>query len=228
MTQFLVAMGLFLALHSVPAVPAIRQSLVAHLGRRLYLLVYSLVSLASLAWVFISAFALDYVEVWPQAAWHAWIALVVTPLGMFLLIAGLISPNPASISFRQGNAGTGAIVTVTRHPVLWGFLFWSVSHVLANGDLRSLMLFGMLGLFAGLGIVTTERRSRRRLGPAWTDLAATTSILPFAAIISRRARADLDLPMIVALLTTIAIATWLLFGGHAAVFGADPLGLASS
>lgn len=228
MTQFLFAMGLFLALHSVPAVPAIRQTLVSRLGRRPYLLVYSLVSLASLGWVFSSALALDYVELWSPAPWQAWIALVVTPLALFLLIAGLISPNPASISFRQGNAQPGAIVAITRHPVLWGFLLWSASHVLANGDLRSLMLFGMLGLFAGLGIVMTERRSRRRLGPEWPGLAATTSILPFAAIASGRTRARLDLPMLIALVATLLITTWLLWGGHAALFGADPLALAAS
>ena len=83
-------MTLFLALHSVPAVPAIRQSLVSRLGRRLYLLVYSLTSLASLAWVFYAAFALDYVELWPPAAWQTWIALVLSSVALFVLVAGLL------------------------------------------------------------------------------------------------------------------------------------------
>lgn len=228
MTQFLAAMGLFLALHSVPAIPAIRQTLVARLGRGLYLALYSLASLASLTWVFYAALALDHVELWPAAAWRAWIALILSPVALFLLVAGLISPNPGSITFRRGETQPGAIVAITRHPVLWGFILWSGSHVLANGDLRSLMLFGVLGLFAVMGIVMTERRSQRRLGPAWSEIVAATSVLPFAAVASGRARLRLDTPTLVALLAAIVTTTWLLWGAHAALFGADPLVLAAS
>lgn len=228
MTQFLAAMGLFLALHSVPAIPAIRQTLVSRLGRGLYLALYSLASLASLTWVFYAALALDHVELWPPAAWQAWVAMMLSPVALFLLVAGLISPNPGSITFRRGETQPGAIVAITRHPALWGFILWSGSHVLANGDLRSLMLFGVLGLFAILGIVMTERRSRRRLGPAWSELADTTAILPLAAILAGRARLRFDTPMLVALLVATLITLVLLLGGHAALFGADPLVLAAS
>ncbi|MCP8884484.1 NnrU family protein [Devosia sp. XJ19-1] len=227
MTQFLAAMGLFLALHSVPAIPAIRQRLIDRLGRRVYLALYSLASIISLGWVFQAALALDYVELWPPAPWQAWIALILAPLALVLLVAGLISPNPMSISFRRGDAKPGAIVAVTRHPVLWGFILWSGSHVIANGDLRSLMLFGSLGLFAALGMAMTERRSRRRLGVAWSNLAATTSVLPLAAILSGRARPGFDALMLTALLATALITAWLLWGGHAALFSADPLALAA-
>ena len=228
MPQFLAAMGLFLALHSVPAIPSIRQILVTRLGRGLYLALYSLASLASLTWVFYAAFNLDYVEIWPPAAWQAWIALVLTPVALFHLVAGLCCPSPGSSTFRNGESVSGAIVAITRHPVLWGFILWAGGHVVANGDMRGLMLFGALGLFAALGILMVERRGRRRLGVAWSDMAATTSILPFAAILSGRARLRFDGPMLGALLAAALATIWLLWGGHAALFGADPLALAAS
>jgi uncharacterized membrane protein len=228
LTQFLVALGLFLALHSVPALPTIRGHLVDRLGRRLYLACYSLVSLASLAWVFHAALALDHVELWPSAPWQAWAAIILSPPALFLLAAGLISSNPGSITFRRGETPPGAIVAITRHPVLWGFIFWASGHVIANGDLRSLLLFGTLGLFAALGIAMTERRSRRRLGPGWQEFAATTSIVPLAAIMSGRARLQLDAPMVIGCLAAALITAWLLLGGHSALFGADPLILAMS
>ena len=228
MPQFLAAMGLFLALHSVPAIPSIRQILVSRLGRRLYLALYSLASLASLTWVFYAAFNLDYVEIWPPAAWQAWIALILTPVALFLLVAGLCSPNPASITFRQGEAPPGAIVAITRHPVLWGFILWSGSHVAANGDVRGLMLFGALGVFAALGILMAERRGRRRLGEAWSGLASKTSVLPLAAIASGRTGFRIDIPMLVAVLVATLATVALLWGGHAALFGADPLIRATS
>ncbi len=228
MPQFLAAMALFLALHSVPAIPSIRQILVTRLGGGLYLALYSLASLTSLTWVFYAAFNLDYVEVWPPAAWQAWIALILSPVALFLLVAGLFSPNPVSITLRMGEASPGTIVAVTRHPVLWGFVLWSGSHVVANGDMRGLMLFGALGLFAALGILMAERRGRRRLGEAWSGLAATTSVLPLAAIASGRARFRVDIPMLAAVLVATLVSVALLWGGHASLFGADPLALAAS
>ncbi|MBJ3783144.1 NnrU family protein [Devosia sediminis] len=228
MIQFLLAVALFLALHSVPAIPAIRQRLVERLGRRLYLILYSLASILSLVWVFHAAFALDYVELWPPAPWQAWLTLALVPIALFLLIAGLLSPNPLSVSFRRGEATPGAVVSITRHPVLWGFILWAFGHVIANGDLRSLMLFGTLGLFAGLGIMMTEKRNRRRLGEEWDRAVAGTSILPFVAIATGRARLGVDRTMLLSLVLALIITVWLLMGGHAALFSADPLALAAS
>lgn len=228
MIQFILAFALFLALHSIPAIPAIRQRLVAALGRRTYLILYSLASIASLAWVFHAALALDYVEIWPPAAWQAWITLLLVPVALFLLIAGLVSPNPLSISFRRGQDRPGAIVSVTRHPVLWGFILWAFGHVIANGDLRSLMLFGTLGLFALLGIWMTDRRNRRRLGPQWEIRAGATSILPFAAILAGKTRFRIDHAFVLSLAAAALVTLWLLLGGHAGLFSADPLVMAAS
>jgi uncharacterized membrane protein len=225
--QLFLALVVFVALHSVPALPALRARLIGLLGRRLYLIAYSLVSLASLAWVFYAALRVDYIPLWDPAPWQAWVTLVLTPIGLFLLLAGLFTPNPLSISVRRADTAPGGIVAVTRHPELWGFMLWAASHVVPNGDVRSLVLFGALLLFALAGIPLTDRRARKRLGDDWPALAARTSILPFAAIISRRAHFRLDGPMLAALLLTALIAAWFLTGGHALLFGADPLALAT-
>ena len=225
MTQFLLALALFLALHSVPAIPTIRQGLIDRLGRRAYLAAYSLASLAALAWVFHAAFGLDYVELWPPAAWQAYFPIILTPIAFFLLIAGLISPNPLSVSFRRGAARPGAITAITRHPVLWGFLLWALGHFIANGDLRSLILFGVFALFSLFGIVMAERRVRKNADKALNDLRNSTSIIPFAAIVQRRSRFAIDMPMIAALVLAAALTAWMLLGGHAALFGVDPLAM---
>jgi uncharacterized membrane protein len=225
---FILAFAVFLALHSIPAIPGIRQRLVAILGRKLYLATYSLISIAALAWVFHAAFALDYLELWAPAAWQAWVAIASVPVALFLLVAGLISPNPLSISFRRGEEKAGAIVAVTRHPVLWGFVLWAFGHLVVNGDLRSVMLFGALGIFAVIGMVMTERRNRRRLGASWSADTKSSSVLPFAAIIRGRAALSFDRPMVIGMVASALITIWLLAGGHASLFSADPLALASS
>lgn len=221
MTQLLAALAAFVALHSVPALPALRARLIARLGRGPYLAFYSLASLLSLAWVFHAALAMDTVLLWGTAPWQGHLTLVAAPLGLFLVIAGLISPNPASITLRRG-ARPGAIVAVSRHPVLWGFLAWALGHLAPNGDLGSLVLFGGLALFSAAGLAVLDRRARRRLGSDWPGFAAATSVLPFAAALGGRTRLSLDRPLLLAAALT-ALATWaLLAGGHAALFGADP------
>lgn len=227
MVQFLLAFGAFLLMHSVPAVPAVRQRLVRLLGRRAYLALYSLVSILLLVWVFHAALAMDYIPLWEPAAWQAWVTIVAAPVGIFLVLAGLLSRNPLSVSARAGDR-TGAIVAVTRHPVLWGFCFWSAGHIIPNGDLRALVLFGGFTVFALAGLFLLERRARKRLGDDWQAKAAATSILPFAAILSGRARLSVDGAMAVSAALTAALTWWLLAGGHGVLFNADPLSLALS
>ena len=56
MTSLLLALAAFILLHSVPAIRPLRASLVSTFGRRTYLIGYSVVSLATLLWVFQAAF----------------------------------------------------------------------------------------------------------------------------------------------------------------------------
>jgi uncharacterized membrane protein len=225
--QFIAALLTFLALHIIPAIPGLRGRVVAAIGRRTYLIVYSLVSILALAWLFHAALRLDFIALWQPAAWQAWVTVALTPIGFFLLVAGLLSPNPASISLRNPELPAGAISTITRHPVLWGFALWAGSHLVPNGDLRSLLLFGALFAFAVLGMVTTDRRARRRLGDQWPTIARTTSILPFGAVLTGRARLRVDGALVAAAMASALLTAWLLLGGHAMLFGADPLAMAA-
>ncbi|MCM2403884.1 NnrU family protein [Rhizobium sp. S153] len=222
MSQLFMALAAFLALHSIPALPPVRAGAIALLGRRTYLGLYSLVSVVVLAWLFHAALNTDYIELWAPADWQAILTLVLAPLGVLLVTAGLLSTNPFSISFRHGDE-PGAIVEITRHPVQWGFTLWSLGHLVVNGDLRSLVLFGGLGLFSVAGLFILDRRARRRIGPGWPALAARYPMTPLAGLFKGKARLRIDAPLALSLAITAAITIWLLMGGHAALFGADPI-----
>ncbi|MBP1844199.1 putative membrane protein [Rhizobium petrolearium] len=222
MPEFLLAFTAFIALHSIPAVPRIRGTLIEWMGHGSYIAAYSVVSTAALAWLFLSALSLDYVEVWQPEPWQAWCTLLLSPIGLFLVLAGLFSRNPFSISFRK-KGEPDAIVAVTRHPVLWGFLCWSIGHIPPNGDLRSLLLFGGFAVFSAGGFLMLERRARRASEATWPVASSQSSVIPFAAAIKGRTRLRIDRPMAVAILFTVVLVFWLLAGGHAALMGADPL-----
>lgn len=222
MSQLFLSLIAFLLLHSIPALPPVRTGIIATIGRRTYLALYSIISTLLLAWVFHAALNTPYVELWEPAGSHAMVTLVLAPLGMFLVLAGLFSPNPASITFRHGGR-PGAVVAITRHPVLWGFLLWSGGHLLANGDLRSLILFGGLGLFSAAGFLMLDKRAKRRMNDGWPIFRHAHPLLPLAIIATRKNHLRIDAPMALAFALTAGLTLWLLFGGHVLLFGADPL-----
>ncbi|WP_349369272.1 NnrU family protein [Salinarimonas sp.] len=210
MLEFAAALLVFLLAHSLPARLGLKDRLVARVGRGPYLAGYSILSVALLAWLVDAARRAPVVPLWYPAPWQAWIPLLAMPVAAVLLVAGLVQPNPLSITLRAGET-PGAIVRLTRHPVLWGFLVWALSHVPPNGDLVSLVLFGGMAAFAALGMPLLDRRARLRLGDArWRALAkpgvtgAGWSGLALAA------------------LAALALYAWFLVHGHAWLIGVDP------
>ena len=224
MTMFLAAFALFVALHSIPAIPIIRSGLIRHVGRAVYFVGYSTVSTLALIWVFSSALAMDYIPLWDLRPWNAAVTFMLAPLGIFLVISGLLSANPLSITLNSSPM-LGSVTRITRHPVLLGFAAWAAGHIAANGDLRSLLLFGGFAAFSLGTIPMTEKRAKRRLGCAWANLAEHTSVWPLAAYFKGE-QSTIDMPLLLAVLATAALTVWLLFsGGHASMFGADPIAI---
>jgi uncharacterized membrane protein len=62
--------------------------------------------------------------------------------------------------------GASRIRQWIRHPMLTGVLVWAVGHLLANGDSKSLILFGGLGLWALISIITISRNEGAWVKPA--------------------------------------------------------------
>ncbi|MHB2168691.1 NnrU family protein [Alsobacter sp. R-9] len=222
MTGFLLALLVFVVAHLVPAAPPVRSSLVALMGRGPYIVVYSAISLALLAWVVVEARRADVVMLWEPAAWQWVLAFVLMPAAAVLLVCGLWQPNPLSVSIRRGDE-PGPVVAITRHPVLWGFLLWSLAHIPANGRLVSVILFGTMGLLSALGMPWLDRKARRRLGDArWSQLAEGTSVVPFAALLSGRGRAAGLSGLIAPVLVALILAAWFAVQGHAWLIGPNP------
>ncbi|CAK0766055.1 NnrU family protein [uncultured Gammaproteobacteria bacterium] len=190
--EFWLALALFLAAHSIPAAPGLRRWLVAVLGERLYLGLYSLLSLALLVWLIAAAVKAPVVPLWPVLDWAPWVPVLVMPLAAVLMVSGLTAPNPLSVSFALGvpfDPERPGIVAVTRHPVLWGFGLWAAAHILPNGTLTKVIMFGLFAAFAFAGMALVDFKQRLRLGAeAWRRLAAPTAIVPFAAVVAGRIR----------------------------------------
>lgn len=93
--------------------------------------------------------------------------------------------------FLFGVGGTkGTLYTRMRHPMLWGQVIWAVAHLLVNGDLASIVLFGCLGIWAfiemslinGAGPWQRPVQGRGLKGDAM-NLVGTLVIIGIAAMI---------------------------------------------
>jgi uncharacterized membrane protein len=177
-TEFTLALAIFLAAHLIPASPGLRSRLIIATGRTTYLVAYSILSLGLLGWLVLAAQRAETIVLWDPAPWQWHVPFLAMPVAAFLLIAGLMWPNPLSISLRSGEE-TGPIVAITRHPVLWGFLIWAASHIPANGTLVAVLLFGGMATFSMLGFFLVDRKARKR----WGARSAGTSIVPFTALL---------------------------------------------
>jgi uncharacterized membrane protein len=186
--EFLAALALFLASHSIPARPRVRARLVEQLGERGYILGYSVLSLALLAWLLSAASRAPFLPLWDLAIWQYYVPIALMLPAFLLFVGGAICPNPLSISFSRSafDPGRPGIVAITRHPILWGFALWAFAHVVPNGDLVSVVMFGGFGSFALVAMPIVDRRKRRALGASWHDLAKRTSLVPFGALAAGR------------------------------------------
>ncbi|PLW83648.1 hypothetical protein CWI75_04675 [Kineobactrum sediminis] len=183
----------FFATHLGVSSTPLRGKLVNAMGEGPYRGVYSLVAVVTLG-LMIYAYALVPHD---NFLWYPTQALRLTAFGLMLLSAvllamGLLSKNPTAVGMssavKQDIAG---IFRITRHPVQWAFLLWAIAHVLANGDVATLILASSIGLVSGLGMMSIDARRRRLDDPDWKAFYQTTSAIPFAALITGRTRLSL-------------------------------------
>lgn len=88
----------------------------------------------------------------------------------------------AIILFGAANAPT-RIRRYIRHPMLTGVIVWGVAHLLANGDIRSLVLFGGMTLWAGLSIYFINRRDGEWAKPMFQPALKSEVILVAVSIV---------------------------------------------
>ena len=225
MSELVAEALVMLASHFGISSTPLRETLVARLGERVYLVLYSLIAFAAIAWL-ISAWArAPYVELWAPAAWLAWVPLLLMPPALVLLVGGLTTPNPTAVGAPDllGRSDpVRGVFRITRHPFMWGVGLWAGSHLIANGDLASLVLFGSLGALALLGTLLIDRKYAARHGADWQRFAAATSNLALAAILSGRQRlvfAEIGWWRVLVALVVFAI----LLAVHPWLFGGAPL-----
>ena len=133
-----------------------RSALFNQLGEGAYKGIYSLVALVGLGLLIYGGSQAEFVPVWDPPVWTRHIAWV-TMIPALILIVGANVP--------------GNIKRFTPHPMMWSVLIWALTHLAANGDQASVIMFAPFAAFAVIHILTANARGA----------TVQTEVLPFAA-----------------------------------------------
>ena len=216
--EFALAYVVFFLSHSLPVRPPLRPWLQARLGASGFTLAYSALSLAMLAWLIGAAGRAPHVALWDWAPWQVHVPLIVMGPVCLILALSIGRPNPFSFGGarnEQFDPARPGIVRLSRHPLLLALALWAAAHVVPNGDLAHVILFGTFAAFALLGGRLVDRRRRREMGPEWQRMRDLVANAPLFL-------ASLSGGTLLRLAAGVALYGTLLWA-HPFLFGVSPL-----
>lgn len=158
---------LFFATHSIPVRPPVKRRLVNYLGPRGFTTAYAMLSILMLALLIWATQQAPFVLLWAEAPWHrpvVWLGMLVA---CAIFAASIGRPNPFSFGGRNNetfNPSNSGIIGYLHHPLLGVLALWAALHLLMNGDLAHVILFGTLAFFAFFGQRIVDMRNKRVLG----------------------------------------------------------------
>lgn len=146
--MILLAFGVLITslLHLVAAVPSLKARVKARIGEKAYGPVFGLASLLGVVIIVLGWRLSDFVPVYDPPEWGRHANFLFTCIAFICL---------GSFIFR------GKLRQRLRFPMAVGVMFWATGHLLANGDLASLILFGGLFLYAATHFVIASANGIR-------------------------------------------------------------------
>lgn len=143
MTLLIIGIVVMIGIHLVPALPDVRERLIGQLGQNGYRLLFSVVSTVGLVLLIYGFAKAPIVQIWSPPYWTRYVALVLMVPVFILLIAAYVP---------------GEIRAKVKHPFLVAIKTWALAHLIANGDLASMILFGSFLAYAVFDRIALKRR----------------------------------------------------------------------
>ncbi len=158
----------------------LRPPIVARIGEKGFLPLYSLVALATFAWIVLAFRAAPTADL-PGSGDIGWMVATILTLPALVLFLGSLRANPAFPDPGKPKPVTRAptgVFAVTRHPMMWGFALWAVSHIVLWWSWRTLIVASAMLFLALVGAHMQDRKKAALLGDGWTAWASQTSYWP--------------------------------------------------
>ncbi|MBU2533827.1 MAG: NnrU family protein [Alphaproteobacteria bacterium] len=151
MTPMIIGLLIFFVIHAVPMQRELRDGLAERFGENTYKAAFSVIALVGLVLIIVGYGKMQVMagknpQIWLPPSWTSHITILLMIPAMILLVAAYVPSN---------------IKRIAKHPMLVAIKLWAVAHLLSNGDLASMVLFGSF-----LAYAVVDRISVKRRGPA--------------------------------------------------------------
>lgn len=144
MQLLITGLALWVVVHLFPAIcKNMRTGIIEKVGLKPYKGMFALTILASVVLIVIGWRSIEPQYIYYPEAWMRHVTFLLVLIAFILFAAAKSKTN---------------IKRILRHPQLTGLVIWSIGHLLANGEDRSIVLFATLGIWAILEIIVINRR----------------------------------------------------------------------
>lgn len=178
-TTLIAANIAFVGTHFAMSHP-LRAPMVKALGSGGFQIAYSVVSFATLAWVYFAFKSAPPADL-PGSGEVGWIIATLLTIPAMILLAGSLIGNPAlptPMAEAQARAEPGGVFKVTRHPMMWGIGLWALSHIVLWWSTRTLIVALAMGILALVGARLQDTKKEALMGAAWAEWESKTSYWP--------------------------------------------------
>ena len=151
MLLFILGLVLFFGIHMLPFYPEYRVQLIEKLDSAtidaeiMYKIIFSVISLLGLIFIGVGKGSMEFIGLWDIPVFFRYVAVVLI-LASFILMVAAYPPNN--------------IKRYVPHPMLTGVIVWGVTHMLVNGDVVSLILFGSFVAYSVVAIKLANKRQQ--------------------------------------------------------------------
>jgi len=142
----ILGLAVFIGSHVFVTLRPHRAALIARLGEGAYKGLFALASLVGIVLIgygFARYRAEGWIDIWYPPPWTRHVTEALVWPAIILIVAAYIP---------------GHIRRTLKHPMLVGVKLWALAHLIANGDLGSIILFGSILLWAGYDRFALKRR----------------------------------------------------------------------
>lgn len=149
MLLFILGLIIFFGIHMLPFFPEYRAQLIEKIdndmidAEGLYKVIFGVISLLGLIFIGIGKGSMEFVGLWSTPIFFRYITVVLIPVAFILMVAAYTPNN---------------IKRYVPHPMLTGVIIWGATHMMVNGDVAAIILFGSFVVYSVVAIRLANRR----------------------------------------------------------------------
>lgn len=172
MSLFILGLVLFFGIHMLPFYPEYRALIIEKMDNDmvdeegLYKLVFGIISLLGLIFIGIGKGSMEFIGLWDTPVFFRYVAVVLIPVSFILMVAAYMPNN---------------IKRYVPHPMLTGVIIWAATHLMVNGDVAAIILFGSFVVYSIVAIKLANRRQYDESGVQ--DIQETIPVVKDAIVI---------------------------------------------